>query len=196
MQHELLRELGEPVQHRIPEGWPKKCPKTNAIFKAPTNSVRQVEKMLKLRKNYPNIRFVFMVRDIPNTLWSLYKRTHGVSFLETLTEEFQIWTKREHQKICNIRKAWEEKGEERATVDLRSFTLRTKGVMDTILKGIEVPNHRRKRKMQRIGIPSSNNHEKRREWQATHPVYTNNYELFKNETSLQVVARLESLASC
>lgn len=116
--------------------------------------------MLQLRARYPQVRLIFLRRDVPNTLWSIYKRggywspktlEFGLLNQTLLTDEMKEWASKERSKLCNIRTAWEQRPRTTLdfTVDLHNFTEHTNATLADILG----PTRRR-----RQPIPASTGH--------------------------------------
>jgi len=188
-QHELLRQTtGHNATARDPEKFPKGCPAPRSVWKHPTNTVDMVLKMLKLRATYPQVRLIFLRRDVPNTLWSLYKREKNTLNQTLLTDKMKLWMSEHRSVLCNTRAAWEQHPSTTLdfTVDLHNFTEHTNAIVADILG----PTRRRRQLM-----PISTNHNSRRKWQATHSVYSDDPDLFRKETS-QVVSRWLATLSC
>ena len=204
MQHELLRRTrpNRTVTARAAETWPPRfpfaCPTDDAVFKHPTNDLSSVTRMLRLRDRYPNVRLVFMQRDIPNTVWSLYKRAYNTKRQHTLSHGFTDFANEQRQLVCQLRAAWARhtpfSGLDHCwTVDLHAFTERTDAIMGPILaKG--AGGRRRSRLLPQL--PASRHHTTRRWWQAVAPVYPDDAALFRRETSAAVAQWLESNMHC
>ena len=203
MQHELLRRTNRGrTKTRAPESWPPRwfgCPAENAVFKHPTSEIASVLRMVRLRDRYPNVRLIHMQRDLPNTIWSLYKRMVGVKRQEALSHYFTDWCISRLRQACAVRAAWARRGDGDAlssmrmdyTVYLHDFTERTDEIMAPIL----APSPSQHRRV--VEMPfESKDHDHRRWHQAMIPVYPDNIMLFREETSDLVAGWLEDNMRC
>ena len=56
------------------------------------------------RDSFPNIRIVWIERDIPSTMWSIFKRFHGKGI--TAVQPFKHACKVYFRELCVVRKLW------------------------------------------------------------------------------------------
>ena len=104
------------------EYWPTEkvaCWKTYRIFKHPTNSFDDVDRMIHLREtlHMPKMKLIFMIRDLPNTVWSLMKRAAAMSN-KGLAEKYAA-------QWCLVQKTWYEARMNDPldwTIDINAFT--------------------------------------------------------------------------
>merc|ERR1719335_365503 len=184
MQHTIMFRYTN-LTKRAPESWPVSrsvCAKEKAhhwqVYKHPTNNPEEVRRMLDLRKSIPNIRLVFMRRDIPNQIWSLMKRakqTKSIQFART-----------QLQNLCAVNKAWGDVPhyEKDSTIELSDFTHRYKDIVDSFMKAPRFSLE---------GIPPDSENEKLREWQVFQPIWPYNATKYQQEAPADLVNVLSQM---
>lgn len=177
VQHSILRALGFNITKRYPERLPRGCPQSFSVFKWPANKLNSGSydfmKNLEIRKRYPNVRIIYLKRDIPNVLWSVYKRGHGKKTIEV--QNFKKVVPHTLEIVCSIHSAWRAHKFDKNdfSLDLYSFTHQPIVYLKNIL-GLTYG-----RRLD--GIPLSSNHSFRREWQSKHAIYPDDIDLYKKE---------------
>ena len=186
VQHSILRALGFNITRRYPERLPRGCPQSFSVFKWPAvrlnKGIYNFTKSLEIRKRYPNVRIIYLKRDIPNVLWSIYKRDHGKKTIKV--QHFKKMATRILKTACSIHSAWRAHKFDKNdfSLDLYSFTHQP----IVYLKNILGLTYGRRLDGTNISsstsdIPLSHQHDLRRAWQAKHAIYPDDIDLYKKE---------------
>ena len=188
----LLNATGQPLSMReewVPVNESILCRTRWAIYKRPTNNVEQVNRLLSLRTYYPQMRTVFMTRDVPSTVFSLLQR----KYIDPSAANDTVLASLARAQ-CSVLRTWKESTTRRAdldfTFDLSSLTTHTAEVLQRLLPSRRMRSLEAKLTTELDGP----GHEQLRRWQVHQPVSKYDTAAYTREAvSPALVARLARL---
>lgn len=185
----LLNATGQRLSMReewVPVNETLLCRNTWAIYKRPTNDVEQVNRLMSLRKYYPQMRTVFMTRDVPSTVLSLLQR----KYIDPSVANDTMLTSLARAQ-CSVLRTWKESTDLDFTFDLSTLTMHTAEVLQRLLPSGRMRKLEEKPRMELDGP----GHEQLRHWQVHQPVYKYEPAAYAREAiSPALVARLARLS--
>ena len=207
VQAQLMLALNQTLDEQD-ERWPDEhleeaCSKNWTVFKHPTNTVKDIERMMRLRSLFPKSTMVFATRDMPNTVWSLMKRYAG-SGESPGKEELKPFTLTDQKGLskaaltlasswCRANGFWfanQPHGPLDWTLDLGTFTSIHAQTVASILangattRGMQLHN----------GHDSKKEHKDLRDWQLQQAVYPYDHARVYKEAPIEASRLLERLA--